>query len=67
MVNPLRIWQVISLALTAALVVTLVKLHHAQTATRPLKSTLPTVNKTSQFAHLTLSPNARRALERYRL
>lgn len=67
MVNPLRIWQVISLVLALALIAALIQLHQASTGIRSAPGTLPTVNKMTGFEHLALSPNARRALERYSL
>lgn len=67
MPKPERIWQLISLALTGALSAALIQLHHATTATRSATGTLPTVNKMSGYEHLALSPNARRAHERYSL
>ncbi|MDH0021426.1 hypothetical protein [Pseudomonas monteilii] len=67
MPNPKRIWKLISLVLAVALVAALIQLHHATNANRPAIGTLPTVNKTSGYEHLALSPNARRAHERYSL
>lgn len=67
MPNPVRIWQVISLVLAVALIAALIQLHQATTATRPTTGTLPTVNKMTGYEHLALSPNARRAHERYSL
>lgn len=67
MPNPIRIWQLISLILAGALIAALIQLHHATTATRPATGTLPTVNKMTGYEHLALSPNARRAHERYSL
>lgn len=67
MPNPARIWQLISLVLTVALIAALIMLHQVTAATRPATGTLPTVNKMTGYEHLALSPNARRALERYSL
>lgn len=67
MPNPTRIWQMISLALAVALIAALVELHRSSTARHPATGTLPTVNKMSGYEHLALSPNARRAHERYSL
>lgn len=67
MPNPTRTWQLISLALAAALIVVLVELNRSRDASRHSKSTLPTVYKMTGYEHLALSPNARRALERYSL
>lgn len=67
MCKPERIWQLICLVLAGALSAALIQLHHATTATRSATGTLPTVNKMSGFQHLALSPNARRAHERYSL
>lgn len=67
MCKPERIWQLISLVLAGAMIATLIQLRHATTATRSATGTLPTVNKMSGYEHLALSPNARRAHERYSL
>lgn len=67
MCKPERIWQLISLVLAGAMIATLIQLHHATTATRSATGTLPSVNKMSGYEHLALSPNARRAHERYSL
>lgn len=67
MPNPIRTWQLISLALAAALIATLVELHHSSTAYRPATGTLPTISSAANFEHLALSPNARRVHERYSL
>lgn len=67
MLNQTRAWQLISLALAAALVATLVELHRSRTANRPATGTLPTVSSATNLEHLALSPNARRAHERYSL
>lgn len=66
MPNPTRIWQLISLALAAALLATLVELHHSRTY-RPAPGMVPTVSSTTNLEHLALSPNARRPHERYSL
>ncbi|WP_409294892.1 hypothetical protein [Pseudomonas sp. KCJK8670] len=58
----------ISLALAVALiVVALGQLNQGSTTCRPAKGTLPTVNKMTGYEHLALSPNTRRAFERYSL
>lgn len=67
MPNPARIWQIISLALAVALTAALIRLHQVSAATRPATGTLPTVNKMTGYEHLALSPNTRRAFERYSL
>lgn len=67
MPNPALIWQVISLVLFVALIAALTQLHQARNATPPAPGTLPTVNKMTSFEHLAMSPNARRAFERYSL
>lgn len=66
MPNPTRTWQLISLALAMALLVALVELHRGSTR-RPATGKLPTVNSNQSFEHLALSPNTRRARERYSL
>lgn len=66
MSNPIRIWQLISLALALALVAALRELHSSNTRS-PVTSTLPTVNSATNLEHLALSPNARRAQERHSL
>lgn len=67
MPNPARIWQLISLVLAVGLIAALIRLHQVTAATRPATGTLPTVNKMTGYEHLALSPNARRAFERYSL
>lgn len=67
MPNPARIWQIISLVLAVALIAALIRLHQVTAAPRPVPGTLPTVNKMTGYEHLALSPNARRAFERYSL
>lgn len=67
MPNPTGMWQLISLALAGALIATLIELHCDNTARSPATGTLPTVNSRQSFEHLALSPNARRAHERYLL
>lgn len=66
MPNPTRIWQLISLVLACALVATLSQLHQQPTVNAQ-KGTLPTVSNITGYEHLALSPNARRAQERYSL
>lgn len=60
-------WQLISLALAVALIVALAELDRRSTANHPAKGTLTTVNSATNPEHLVLSPNARRAHERYSL
>jgi hypothetical protein len=60
-------WQFISFALAVALIAALIGLHRRSTDYRPVTGALPTVTSTANFEHLVLSPNARRALERYLL
>ena len=66
MLNPTRTWQLVSLTLACALVAALIQLHQPAAVNTP-KSTLPTVNNTTGYEHLALSPNARRVHERYSL
>lgn len=63
MPNPARIWQIISLVLAVAFIAALIRLHQVSAAT----GTLPTVKKLTGYEHLALSPNIRRAFERYSL
>lgn len=67
MPNPTRTWQILSLLLACALIAALIRLHQATAASRPATGTLPTVNKITGYEHLALSPNTRRAFERYSL
>ncbi|HGM4963233.1 TPA: hypothetical protein ACKP0L_001514 [Pseudomonas putida] len=67
MPNPTRIWQLISLVLAITLVTALVELYRSSTARRPATGPLPTVDNSQNFERLALSPNARRAHERYSL
>ena len=67
MTEPARIWQLVSLILAGALIAALIQLHQRSADNLPETGTLPTVNKISGFQHLALSPNARRAHERYSL
>lgn len=68
MPNPARrIWQIISLVLAVALTAALIRSHQVSAATQPATGTLPTVNKMTGFERLALSPNTRRAFERYSL
>ncbi len=66
MPNPTRTWQLISLILACALIAALSQLHQPALV-NPQKGTSPTVNKNTEYEHLALSPNARRAHERYSL
>lgn len=62
-----RIWQLISLALAAGLIAALAELARSSTASQPATGTLTTINSATNLEHLALSPNARRAHERYSL
>jgi hypothetical protein len=64
--NPTRTWQLVSLILACALVAALLQLYRPAAANTP-KGTLPTVNTTTGYEHLAMSPNARRAHERHSL
>lgn len=66
MANPTRTWQLVSLILACALIAALVQLHQRPAAIAP-KGTSPTVYNFTGYEHLALSPNARRAQERYSL
>lgn len=66
MLNPTRAWQLVSLILACALVAALIQLHQAAPVNTQ-KGMSPTVNNFTGFEHLALSPNARRAHERYSL
>jgi ABC-type transporter MlaC component len=66
MPNPTRTWQLISLILACALIAALIQLHQAAPANTQ-KGTSQTVNNFTGFEYLALSPNARRAHERYSL
>ncbi|MFF7108141.1 hypothetical protein [Pseudomonas sichuanensis] len=66
MLNPTRAWQLVSLILACALIAALIQLHQAAPANTQ-KGTSPTVNNFTGYEHLALSPNARRAQERYSL
>jgi len=65
MPSPTRIWQLISLALAVALIAVLTALNHTITTDHPAAITLPTANNVLNFERLALSPNTRRAHERY--
>lgn len=67
MPNPARIWQLISLALVAALIAALAELGRRSTASHPATGTLTNTNSAKSLEHLALSPNARRVHERYSL
>lgn len=67
MPNPIRIWQLISLALAGALIAALIELHQSGADRLPTEGTLPTVNSATNLERLALSPNARRVHERYSL
>lgn len=66
MPNPPRTWQLVNLLLALALIAALVELHRSSTDQCRAKGTLPTDNTTG-YERLALSPNARRAHERYLL
>lgn len=66
MLNPTRIWQLVSLILACALTAVLIQLHQAAPVNKQ-KGTSPTVYNFTGYEHLALSPNARRAQERYSL
>jgi hypothetical protein len=66
MPNPTRFWQLISLALTVALIAALGELHRSNTHSTVVGA-LPTLNSATNLEHLALSPNARRIHERYAL
>lgn len=68
MPNPTRIWQMISLILACALNAALFELNQQANRAPPAKGTLPTVNyHVTGYEPPALSPNARRAQERYSL
>jgi hypothetical protein len=64
--NPTRTWQLVSLILACALIAVLIQLHQPAPVNAP-RGTLPAVNNTTGYEHLAMSPNARRAHERYSL
>lgn len=66
MPNSTRTWQLVSLILACALIAALIQLHLAAPVNKQ-KGTLPTVYNFTGYEHLALSPNARRAQERYSL
>lgn len=66
MPNPTRTWQVISLILACALIAALIQLQQPAPVNAQ-KGTSPTVYKFTGYEPLALSPNARRAHERYSL
>lgn len=66
MPNSTRTWQLVSLILACALIAALVQLQQQPTVNAQ-KGTLPTINNITGYEHLALSPNARRAQERYSL
>lgn len=61
-----RTWQLVSLILACSLMAALVQLHQPGPVNAQ-KGTLPTANHLSGYEHLAVSPNARRAHERYSL
>lgn len=64
--SPTQLWQLISLILACALIAGLVQLHRIEPV-NAARGTLPTVNSFIGYEHLAMSPNARRAHERYSL
>ncbi|UPF02923.1 hypothetical protein MXB02_20470 [Pseudomonas mosselii] len=66
MPNSPRTWQLVSLILACALIAALIQLLRPAPVNTQ-KGTLPTVNRVTGYEHLALSPNARRAHERYSL
>lgn len=64
--NPTRTWQLVSLILACALVAALVQLHRTASV-NAARGTLPSANNYTGYEHMALSPNARRAHERYSL
>lgn len=66
MPNPTRTWQLVSLILACALVAALIQLLRPAPVNTQ-EGTLPTVSRITGYEHLALSPNARRAHERYSL
>ncbi|MND69822.1 hypothetical protein D3C81_86680 [compost metagenome] len=65
--NHVRIWQLISLVLVAALIAVWVELQRLNKAQRAQPESLFPVNSRQNFEHLAVSPNARRIHERYSL
>ncbi len=65
--NSTRFWQLLGLILTGTLFAALLQLHRTNAGTQPAERTLPTVNPVIGYEHWALSPNARRAHERYSL
>jgi len=63
--DPTRTWQLISVLLAFALALAMIQLHRQIPLAEPAKSTSPTVNNVTGYEHLALSPNARRAHQRY--
>ena len=66
MPNSTRTRQLVSLILACALVAALIQLHLPAAVNTP-EGTLPIVNNAIGYEHLAMSPNARRAHERYSL
>ncbi|MFG0841439.1 hypothetical protein [Pseudomonas sp. FYR_5] len=67
MANHVRIWQLISLGLVAALIAVWIELQRLNKAQHSQPETLFTENIRQNFEHLAVSPNARRIHERYSL
>lgn len=65
--NSKHLWQLMSLVLALALIGALIALHRSNNASHPATGTLTTINRATNLEHLALSPNARRAHERYSL
>lgn len=68
MANRIHTWQLISLVLAVALAAALIELHHNSPKQHLATGTLTrSVNSSQDFERLALSPNARRANERFSL
>lgn len=65
MPNPTRIWQLLSLVLFVALVAALIELYRSSTVRCLVTGPLRTLDNSQNYERLALSPNARRAHERY--
>ena len=67
MPNPTRIWQLISLVLFVTLIAALIELYRSSTVRCPVTGPLRAVDNSQNYERLVVSPNARRAHERYSL
>ncbi|BBH44717.1 hypothetical protein [Pseudomonas sp. KU43P] len=65
--NSTRTWQLISLMLAVALILALIKLDRTTPTNRPVTGTSSTIDSGTPPEQLALSPNSRRAHERYSL